>query len=296
MEEIISVRLMGGLGNQLFQYATAYALARRQHKKLLLDTRFFDNYTLHGGYKLDKFNISGSLLSAHQLRYFPSWHIHILQRMPSLSRYLKQWILEQEFRFRPIECVHTRPVNLVGYWQSEKYFSEFRDEIIGEFQILSPPPDSHWQHYETMQSRQSVAVHIRRGDYLSNPAAMKTHGFCSLGYYMQALALLNEKLINPHFYFFSDDIDWTIQQFSVTGFTDRYTYVTGGSAEADLWLMSNAKHHVIANSTFSWWAAWLAPTQTGKLVICPSPWFATELLCEDDLIPASWIKIDKNQE
>lgn len=296
MEEFIAVRLKGGLGNQLFQYATAYALARRQGKKLVLDTRFFDNYTLHGGFILDRFSISASLLDDRQRRQFPSWQIHLLERMPRLSRALKQWILEQGFRFQPIECTLSGPTNLVGYWQSEKYFSEFRDEIIGEFQLLAPPPAKHWQHYEAMQSRQSVAVHIRRGDYLSNPAALKTHGFCSLGYYMRALTLLNEKLANPHFYLFSDDIDWTMQQFTATEFADRCTYVTGGSAEVDLWLMSKAKHHIIANSTFSWWAAWLAKHKAGELVICPSPWFATEQLCEDDLIPADWIKLDKNQE
>jgi len=293
MNNIISTRLMGGLGNQLFQYATAYALSKEQGRELVLDTRFFDSYTLHGGYKLDRLNISSRKLTNEECSYFPLWQIRLLTRFPKLDCFFRNWLLEKSFNFQILSTKQDKSVNLVGYWQSPKYFAKYRELLKIEFSPKSSLNKHYQNHTSNIMENDSVAIHIRRGDYLSNPNALAKHGVCTTGYYKAAIELIKKKYKEPKFFFFSDDIAWTKLEFADLLQNYHCTYVSGGTAEDDFWLMSKAKNHIIANSTFSWWAAWLADHEENNIVICPDPWFDDQYINTDDLLPGSWIKLNK---
>lgn len=296
MNNIISIRLMGGLGNQLFQYATAYAISKHYKKEMVLDTRFFAKYNLHGGYRLDKFNITARTLNSNEYSHFPSWQIKLLEIFPKLTIIFDNWLLEESFNFQSITIKTEKPINLVGYWQSDKYFSKYKTQLKNEFSLKNKLNKKYCKYFEKIIEDETVAIHIRRGDYISNPQALVKHGLCSIGYYKIALELLKEKLKNPKFFFFSDDITWTEREFSSIIKDYQCTYISGGTAEDDFWLMVNARNHVIANSTFSWWAAWLADHEDDGVVICPQPWLEDKDINTDDLIPDDWIKINKHKE
>lgn len=282
------------MGNQLFQYATAFALSKRKSEPLVLDTRFFDHYTLHGGYKLDHFNISARILSKEEESLYPNWQANLLLRYPIIDRAFKKWHVERQFTYQDRIYRMKRGQALLGYWQSELYFQEYRKEISAEFTLKEQSSVTAQQISVAMQGGNSVAVHIRRGDYLSNPSALRTHGICSLGYYNHAMSLLNERINDAQFYIFSDDIAWAKENIKIGKTSKNLIFIEGESVETDFWLMTQSKHHIIANSTFSWWGAWLANNTDEQLVICPSPWFDDKNLSETDLIPKSWIRLNKD--
>jgi len=182
-----------------------------------------------------------------------------------------------------------KTIYLSGYWQSEKYFDDVSGIIREEFQLKNEPAGLNLELVRAMRGSQAVSLHVRRGDYVSNPIAASYHGVCSLEYYRTAIKLIEEKVANPKFYVFSDDIPWCKENLR---FPQPATYVDHNSDEPfeDLRLMSFCKHFIIANSSFSWWGAWLSRNQE-KIVLAPKKWFLTREKDDRDQVPANWIRI-----
>lgn len=183
--------------------------------------------------------------------------------------------------------IERTPTNLYleGYWQSERYFLAIQEIIKREFTIKCEPDDENKQLAEKIIQTNSVSVHFRRRhDY------PHIHPSCDLGYYDRSRDFITTRLPDPHFYVFSDDMVWAKEN---VRYQPETTYVTHNGSERnyeDLRLMSLCKHNVIANSSFSWWAAWLNP-DPNKIVLAPSQWFSDPTLDTRDLLPPGWIRL-----
>ena len=290
---MIVAQLYGGLGNQLFQYAMGTALAVRRRTSLRLDTSKFEKYPLRS-YKLAHFAITATPLSAAERRAYhvpiepANEFIRLVQRFLYIPR--MPVIREKGFAFDPSVFDAPSHCYLEGYWQSPKYFDFIENVIRTEFIFREPLIDQNVALRDEILRTQSVAVHVRRGDYVSNENTNLFHGTCSVDYYLRAEQRLSAEFGELVLFVFSDDPDWTEDNLR---FRSRRIIVRHNGHDQDhidLQLMTRCKHHIIANSTFSWWGAWLCE-QPGKTVIAPKQWFRDPQQLTDDLIPANWIRL-----
>lgn len=287
---MIAVNLIGGLGNQMFQYAFGYAMAREKGTDLKLDISGFEKYPLRS-YGLDCFSILPIFLEKDEVGVFKSKPRGILSKLCFIKR-KRDYHFYQEPYFHYNENVFSAPNNTYfqGYWQSEKYFVKYRGELLGQFKLKNPLTSSGSSYLEAIQSSCSVSLHIRRGDYVSNNKTNAVHGVCDLDYYKSAVSLILDSHPSTTFFVFSDDIDWCKQHFT---FLDNPHFVELDESAPDceeMYLMSQCKHNIIANSSFSWWGAWLNQNPD-KIVVAPKKWFADESINTSDLIPVSWIRL-----
>lgn len=283
---------MGGLGNQMFQYAAGRAIAHRRHVLLALDTSEFRNGNSRD-FRLDVLNIKGSIISSQELDSFKkSATSRSALLLNKLRPYYRQPLIKEPgFSFDANILRAPRSVYLNGYWQSEKYFKDVEEQLQREFSVREKPQGLNASMAERIrQIPNAVSVHVRRGDYASNPVTNRVHGTCPPEYYRDAVAKLVSLGVEPHFFVFSDDIPWAEANLR---FSYPMTFVTHNGASADhedLRLMSMCRHHIIANSSFSWWGAWLSP-RARKLVVAPRRWFNEAAYDTKDLIPSGWITI-----
>jgi len=283
---LIISRLNGGLGNQMFQYALGRSLALKHNTNLGLD---ISSYHLGGGvtqrkFALDDFTIDSETvdLSDHK----PNDGItQYLQRF--YPYYRRNEIQERTFNFDPNILKASRECILTGYWQSEKYFKEAESVIRRDFSFKKLVYLHLEKTSSDIENSHSVSIHFRRGDYVENEQVNKIHGVCDFDYYMGALKILNAKYSDLKLFVFSDDIQWVMTNFEIGQEID---FIDTGSDTSDMYLMSLCKHHIIANSSFSWWGAWLGRF-SDKTVIAPKSWFKTTARKTDDLLPPSWIRI-----
>lgn len=289
---MIIVNLKGGLGNQMFQYALGRNLAKKNNDQLKLYTggltRANEVGDIYRPFSLEKFNIQKDISSKEETRKL-KYPYGILSK---LWRFISLQVLKiNKTIWNPKVMDKTGDIFLDGYWQSPRYFSEIRPTLLKEFSLKNPLSTSGQKYLSDIQNTESVAVHIRRGDYANNPQVLREFGVCSPNYYEKAVAKIQEAHANAQFFIFSDDIDWVKNNLKISA---SVTYVEDPSlSDADeLYLMSQAKHNIIANSSFSWWSAWLNDNDQ-KIVVAPDPWFE-KTIYDKDLIPASWIKIKKN--
>lgn len=276
---MIYLKLKGGLGNQLFQYAFGYALSIRLSKNLILDTTYYSQITLDTkrNFDLDQLNIS----------YFSKVnYVSFINRLR--NRLNSIYFNEESFDFNLINN-YTGKQNIVidGYWQSEEYFRDSKLDIINKFSPLRQ--SSTFLFYKNkILSENCASIHIRRGDYISNPKAALVHSVCGLDYYMQAVEIVNKKTNSPViFYIFTDDKEWALANFKTNNF--RVICAPELSHIDELFLMSYCKHNVISASSFSWWGAWLN-LFNDKIVITPHQWYKKRDTPKN-LIPSNWIKI-----
>ncbi|WP_305842135.1 alpha-1,2-fucosyltransferase [Photobacterium leiognathi] len=288
-KQTMKVNIIGGLGNQLFQYATAYSYCKKNNKKLVVDVSEFTNYDVHP-LRLDKLSINDEF-NKNVKGYFEKIYYKILKKVSFLANVSGHYF-EKGLRYDDLLLKNNKIINLTGYFQTEKYFSSYHDELC---ELLIPSETlNNYQNLikEMINNSNSLSLHIRRGDYLSNPEAQKTHGICDINYFNRAVEyLLNNKIIdnNTKFFIFSDDIEWCKENIS---FKNEIIFVSGDSTspEKDMYLMSLCDNNIISNSTFSWWGAWLNQNKE-KTVIAPCQWFKEKSLDSSDIIPAGWIKL-----
>ncbi|MGV8108434.1 alpha-1,2-fucosyltransferase [Methanospirillum sp.] len=292
---MIIVRLIGGLGNQMFQYAFGRHLAVHNNCQLKLDLSGFDNYTLRN-YDLHHFNIEEHIANPDDLSgvLLPSdWFFQRMQKQLGilLGRVLQiKYVKEQIIDFIPEMLTLGDNIYLDGYWQSEKYFSDIKDIIKQEFTFKKKPDKMNASYIDEISNCVSVSVHIRRGDYVSDQRTNQTHGFLGLDYYNKGIRKMVHELEEPHFYVFSDDIKWA-EQYLKADVPIHFIKHNGSNNYEDLRLMSRCKHHIIANSSFSWWGAWLGK-KDGQIVIAPNRWFTLkEKHNMDDRIPDRWLRM-----
>jgi hypothetical protein len=273
---MIVVQLIGGLGNQLFQYAAAKSLALEKKQKLCIDVSPFENYKLHH-YALHHFNVVCSIYKK------PNRYVKKLIPFFRNNSIYK----EVDFGFNEnLSELKGANIFLEGYFQSEKYFLAFEKEIRNDFEILTPLKTITKNTIAQIEAVNSVSIHIRRGDYLTNPL----HNTAKESYYEKALELIESRIQNPVFFVFSDDMDWVKLNFSTKHKTIFIDFNDALTNFEDLKLMSSCQHNIIANSSFSWWGAWLN-ANPDKIVIAPKLWFNDSSINSNDIIPNTWIKI-----
>jgi len=291
---MIIVRIIGGLGNQMFQYAAARALAITNNCPLKLDLEWFKTPGSRP-YMLDRFNIHANVATLNEIvAYTGKFKDPLKKTCWLLSRPLSRKKVFREPGFEFTGKFAGQPPNtyLKGNWQSPRYFSHIRDILLEEFSIQENISPSTAAIANDIHSRQAVSLHIRRGDYVTNRQAQQFHGNLGFEYYHKAIEIISSSITNPFFYIFSDDIEWVSQHFNIY---QQARYIAGNSenkSHEDMLLMSICRHHIIANSSFSWWGAWLNKKEN-KTVIAPKQWFRQEKQNRKtkDIIPGKWITI-----
>ena len=290
---MVIVKLIGGLGNQLFQYAAARRVAYINNVPLRLDTSRFERYPLRK-YSLNHFNIAADMASSDEIALLKGGRNikGILGRYAErLKPYHKRRVVrERSLNFDPNILKVSGDVYLEGYWGSEKYFKDIETTIREELKIRTEPSAVNTAMAERISQVPAVSMHIRRADFISNPRTHRFHGVCSLDYYNTAVDKIAQMVEKPHFFVFSDDPQWGQENLKLEY---PITFVTHNSADQDyedLRLMSLCRYHITANSTFSWWGAWLS-TNKDKIVIAPSKWFTGLRSDPKDLFPEGWIRI-----
>jgi hypothetical protein len=199
---------------------------------------------------------------------------------------------EKSFIYNEEVFQNDPPLYLDGYWQSEKYFLDISKHLYSEFVLKQPLDKTNQEMMNQINDSKSnaVSLHIRRGDYVKNPKTALYHGICSLDYYRSAADYLAARLEAPHFYVFSDDLEWVSNNLELPYLMTLVDVNGPDRGASDMTLMMACRHNVIANSTFSWWGAWLNQ-HVGKIVIAPERWFIEASLDTRDLIPASWVRL-----
>lgn len=285
---MIIARLQGGLGNQMFQYAAAKSLARRNHTDFKLETITSLQKDSKRILELSKLQATYTLADYKEVKAFipfPGLYRHV----PSLLKHISHGVFrEKHFHFDPSFFNTSTSVFLDGFWQSPKYFENISEEIRKDFLVKKELVTKWDDKIKVLQNTNSVSVHIRRGDLL-NPKAAAYHGILQPSYYENAMGLLRKQISDATFHFFSDDINWVKNNISLPAMSELTSLQTHSAIE-DFHLMKNCSHNIIANSSFSWWAAWLNSNDSKK-VVAPKNWFAVDSISTEDLIPESWIRL-----
>ena len=280
------VEIIGGLGNQMFQYAFFLYLKNKSHiwDRLYVDIEAMKTYDRHYGLELEKvFNLSLCPISNGLHRN--------LQKRSFAKHFVKSLYEHSECEFdEPVYC-GLRPYRYYrGYWQNEGYFVDIEPMIREAFQFNINILSEKTKAIASKMNRElSVSIHVRRGDYENLPEAKAMHGgICSLDYYHKAIDFIRQRLgSNICFYLFSDDVNWMEENLQLEN-RCIIDWNQGEDSWQDMYLMSCCRHHIIANSSFSWWAAWLNQNKS-KIVLTPNKWFNhTDAV---GIVPESWIKI-----
>lgn len=280
----------------MFQYAASRALSLERGVPLYLDVQDFKGYALHNGYELNRvFNIDTQLAGNAELKEVLGWRAYspVRKRLyrPQLSKFRgKRMFVDTQFSsWRQINDV-PNDCYLMGNWQTEHYFQSFQETIRADFTFRLPATGLNAAVAEQISSVVAVSLHVRRGDYVANPSSLAFHGLCSLDYYRRAINYISNRVANPVFYIFSDDIAWVRENLIIDYPCHYVDHNKGDESYNDMRLMSLCKHHIIANSSFSWWGAWLNP-QADKIVVAPQRWVLSDF-DTSDIVPSSWIKIE----
>lgn len=285
---MIVVRIMGGLGNQLFQYALGRALSVKSGERLLLDLTAFDSDPQRF-YMLDRLNIAAEIAPRRLARRLQTRGIGRLWR--AVAGTPLRVVREQSARFDPAVLDLAGGVYLDGYWQSEKYFDRIAASLRADFALRAPLTCERLAlSSDIAAAGHAVSVHVRRGDYASNPVVGAHHGTVPAEWYAEAMARMIADVPDASFFVFSDDPEWARAHLPATSPIAFIVPAADGRDEEDMHLMSRCRHHVIANSTFSWWAAWLNPSPD-KRVIAPRRWFLDPARDARDIVPEAWERL-----
>lgn len=299
--------LTGGLGNQMFQYAAGLALAEHRRTVLKLDVSWFKHdpaYEAHNRYALNCFNITEQFATEEEIDRVHGFQLTATERWSMIlarALRLRQYVRRHEvlhanphrpptFTFYPEFFNQPDNTYLGGMFQSEKFFTPVANLLRMHFSPRYPSPLEVMAMAERIRSRPSAAIHFRRGDYAKGTAYAKKLGVIGLDYYHRAARLLRERSPKATIYIFSDDIDAVAREFQPPGPHEFVRCVQPWHPWDELLLMSLCEHIAIANSTFSWWAAWLNPSPT-KFVIAPDPWFAESSHLSGDVVPINWLRL-----
>lgn len=271
------VKYIGGLGNQMFIYAFSVALRETFRQEILVDTHYYKSRNFHNGLEIER--IFGIHLTEAKLSdklkmswYFPNYWIdyHLLGKLPARKNTVRE-LPGQKVNFELLGDSSDKFYD--GYWQSYQYFDFCRDVILKEFTFpkISMEDKLNFELNERLNNEEnSVGIHIRRGDYLKN---WKYRGLCGIDYYQKAIAYILEHIKSPKFFLFSDDIDWVKENISPLLKGYDVTFVNWNhslNSYKDMQLMAMCKNLIIANSSFSWWAAYL--NQNNPIVVAPEKW------------------------
>jgi hypothetical protein len=284
---MVTVKLLGGLGNQMFQYALGRHLSILNQTQLRLDLSSLlkrDDTIgyIYRDFELNVFNIRCDIKKS--TNRFQTKFNQLFNPYNHIS----------EGTIDDVALILNQKGNIYldGFWQSEGYFEDIQAIIKKDFEFKSAPNPKNQVFLEQVASSNSVSVHFRRGDYVTNPLTNQFHGVCSTEYYLSAIQLTKEKVTHPHFFIFSDDLNWVKEHIM---FDAPHTFINNNSGKdsfEDMRLMANCKHNIIANSSFSWWGGWLNKNND-KIIIAPQKWFNDEGMNKKAkrIIPDTWIRL-----
>lgn len=288
---MVIITLKGGLGNQMFQYAAGRGMCNKE--RLLYDLSFLNNNSQSSesftarNFELAIFkNLKAKQLSKLQYKIFLGKRLRKMRNFFFPNFYCVQQT-DSDFHFNDIGS--SRPLLLDGYFQSEKHFSHIRKDLLKEFTFPNVIFNGYTDFGKKISgSENAVSIHIRRGDYLK-PLVAEYHGVLQKSYYEQSIKFVESEISNPEYFIFSDDQNWCVE--NLQSISNRVTFVNTPSpskAWIDMYLMTKCKHHIIANSSFSWWGAWLS--SGNGITVAPSKWFNSNAVQYDinDIVPKSW--------
>lgn len=293
---MIVVRIHAGLGNQMFQYAMARALALQLGCELQLDVSDCGKRTPYG---LGVFNVVGNFASeetAARLRQKKTQWVRLVYLLSryDIRRASKHYFLEGAGCHDPtpmlLDPVH-RDYYIEGYWQSQDWFVDAAETIRRELTFREPLDERNAAAVREIESVEAVSIHLRRGDYVSSRKLRRIFAVPMVDYCRRAMEFIAERVDNPHFFVFSNDHPWVRENIA---FRHPATFIdhnrTAASAYKDLALMARCRHNIIANSTFSWWGAWLN-SHPEKIVTAPEPWFLKAEKIPPNVVPVTWHRI-----
>ncbi len=285
------MRVKGGLGNQLFQYAAAYALAKRLKQEFQFDIAFTDNMTSRG-YKLpflmvDTDRTVGEESLNWKISYIKNVYVNKFLRVVNSSRHkcgdTLYWLETKDIFQNEFFSISAENIYVDGYFQSYKYFEEYIEDFRRQMVPKYEQEQQFWEMLSSIKSSNSVAVHVRRSDFKHDKHPF--HYVLDSDYYSRSIEIVNRNIVNPIYFWFSDDIEWIKEQI---GDKENYIFVSLDTKYPDIdefMLMKNCKHIIAANSTFSWWAAWLNPNEDAFKIV-PKRKYGME-----GMIPPEWIKL-----
>jgi len=290
------VRLTGGLGNQLFQYALGRSIQLRTGAMLRYDLGFFEQGP--GAHVQREFALSPFRLTCERAN---EQQISLAKHRGSRVRALLHGVHPRlaaerpvrdrpDMRFNPKVLRLEHDAYLDGYWQSERYFSDMAEQLREDLSLRDAPSGENARLAGAIKDCNAVSVHVRRGDYVTHPISSSHHATCSAEYYVRAMNRLVGSAPVDCFFVFSDDPEWSRANLRSTAPITFVDHNGNDAAHEDLRLMSICRHHIIANSSLSWWGAWLNPSPT-KQVIAPKLWFLDPAMDPPDLIPDTWTRI-----
>lgn len=279
---MLKIRMVGGLGNQLFQIATALKCVDLDFSKIELEVSSLKKNG-HGGYRLDH-------LCFPEIKKKDAYVIHVLlcrvvDKFPLLCKFLPNIFHEKYYK-----SINICNGVMIGYWQNAENFHDIR-EVLKRYIVPKKLEPLAIDLSSIMQSVNSVSVHVRRGDY-ENKETLENHGVCSVRYYIDSINFIESNVNNPVYYIFSNDQQWVRDNLGSVLKGKNINYVDGLSQENDLWLMTKCKYSIIANSSFSWWGAYLKD-YFHEYVVSPSPWYEREQRSSKDPSLKSWVRFDK---
>lgn len=293
---MIIVRVRGGLGNQMFQFAAAKALAEHNNTACKLDLYYYTKHPFRK-FELGKFNVPVEIASHREISRFIGGN-KVIRFWNKYTNYLycAEVCAQPHYHYYE-DFFHLPPdIYLSGYWQSSRYFASIAPKLLDWYTPRQALDSKNQKLIDDIRNSASVSVHVRRGDYTGSTV----FGFLPEDYYTKAIAYMKKQVPQAVFYIFSDDLSWCRANLSFENavFVD---YNKGADSYKDLLLMLSCKHNVIANSTFSWWGAWLN-RNASKIVIAPRLWFNNQynrnktpvyparVYNAKDLIPETWIR------
>lgn len=305
----IIIRLLGGLGNQMFQYALGRAVSIKWKVPLLLDRWLLEDHrpgqhlTLRR-YDLDIFTISPRFATKRDVRRYHSFgqnnvvkvYFHVRRKLSQFGLAAKAPVSIEDigFHFDPTVFDHEPPLHLAGLWQSHRYFNEIAEILRADFNFRHKLEGKGREMAELIADPNAVVLHVRRGDYISDARNAALLGFPKLDYYARAIARVRESTQNPSFFVFSDDLDWARENLPLGTHNAHFVDLSAPQGVRqygfELQLMTHGSNFIIANSTFSWWAAWLAG-ERARLVLTPARWFADSTINTDDMSPQNWERL-----
>lgn len=294
---MIISQTVGGLGNQMFQFAAGRSLSLRLNKTFKVDSGEFERYQLRN-YELENvFDLTGMVADKQNLKDLLGWQYSRFVRrfvLKPYGRFFRKSVfaVEPDLKFWPGFQRLKGDKYLIGFWQSERYFKEYSTQIRDDFKFKIPLSLQNQELADEIDSSTSVSIHVRRADYVSNPDTFKKHGACSLDFYHNAVKYIAEKTLCPRFYIFSDDCEWVRKNLELDFPVVFVQHNKGRESYNDMRLMSMCRHNIIANSTFSWWGAWLNNFPE-KIVIAPARWFADNIMQNSamDICPEEWVRL-----
>lgn len=289
-----TVRLEGGQGNQMFQYAMGRAMSIRHQCRLYLEMTEFERYK-HRPYALGVFDLKAKPLCdklGHQLKGLDSQGSRPQRACRKIGRKALPWmfpkLVNQKTKTFEPELLKLKPsAYLQGFWQTEKYFQDIRPQLLEDFTVQPPLTGANLEMASQIQAGPSLSLHVRRGDYVSAAAANALHGTCSIAYYKEALKLVTSRCANPKVFIFSDDPQWTRQNICPDLDVVYVDHNGPNHGYEDMRLMSLCHHNITANSSFSWWGAWLNRHED-KIVCCPAKWYNDQTRANADIFANGW--------